>query len=51
MNKESKRDLLRVGKEKITRKQKKVRSRNRTYTENDFFVVTNINSVRKIKDY
>ena len=51
MNKESKRNFLEIKKEKITRKQKRIRLRNRTYIRNDFLVVTNTNPIREIRDY
>ena len=51
INKESKEDLLRTEKEKIIRKQRKVRSCNRTYIENNSFVITNINSTRETRDH
>ena len=45
MNKENRENFLEVKEEKIIEKQKKVRSRNRTYTRNNSFISVNTNLI------
>ena len=51
MNERDRGDLLRTERKEIIKKQKGVRSRNRTYVKNNFLVLTNTYVTRETRNY